>query len=454
MPDIWVDPIFGSDGNTGLSPATAKATFNSGFQAVTAGATLHLMAGVYSDQVNNWIPNKSITVRGEGVVRIVATAGSGITTVLAPSFAPITPSDVLIRLEGLRFEGYQRILFQTDGPACHVYMKHCTFSNTVNPGGAGIFQCAPQFGFYAPYPSIRLENCTFRKGASRIFYAETGIHTNRVGFNVSYMRNNIFDDYTTFASIVKDYSASQVQIEISRSQNNAYSGISGGVFPVSLNTAASPATVNRDAPTETGSLYSHTPAYTNTGATPPDLSISPTSGSALLGGGDRGALIGSPFWPVRYSGSDPEVLSTDWANWSNDLRWYDTGLGAPGVDGPSDASPAILLSSEPRMWIIHPYQGQQKSARIIGPVWDTGTVATFKSLSWKAIEQGVANVVSNAQDYTSPSPGPQIEIRYSNTAFGRTDVSPTNWTLISKKQQPVITARYWQARIVLRTDAF
>lgn len=446
MADIWVDPLFGIDSNSGANPANAKATFAAGYAAVTAGAVLHLLGGSYTDQISTFVLSKSnVTIRAEGPVRMISTTGAA---AFHSGFA-----GYITRIVGVRFENFLELIrAEVSGggaaqgnatPANGIFLlKNCVISRS-SAGGALVSGLSGNYTNYTgTFPTnatvgLGLDGCTIRN-YSYLFSGNKPMNSGLCDLSFFDMQNNIIDGYSNFLNVLAG--APTVSYPANRFRDfNAFSSASG---------------VNGTPAGQVGSLYSHSPAYTNTGASPPDLSISPTSGSALIGAGRFGGNIGAPFWPSLYSGQDTIISATDWTNWSNDEKWYDTALSAPGTEGPVDASPAILVLSEPKVWIIHPTRGQQKSARVIGPVWDFGATVNFKALGWKATEVSPANLISNAQDYTSPSPGPQIEVRYSNTAFARTDTNPTNWTLISKKQLPSLSARYWQVRAVLRTDAF
>lgn len=473
MPDIWVSPS-GSDTNSGLSAASPKATVQAGYAAVTGGATLHLLTGNYTDVVLT--TTKSVNIVGEGLVRIIATPALAFTAI--PSFLnPSATGNYTTALLNLRIEEYDHII--RDQPVISgiplpvgntLVAKHCTFvragvsSQAVfawamrDTGGGNIL--------------VSLENCTLRNWGTLFLAWALDANTTSSRFNrvaLIKARSCFFDTYTKLAEAsVSGDAGSQGTARIdflSGSINaNGYSALT-----------AQGASFSQDGPG--ASLWGHeaiqvdtdpvlnvsSPGYTDTAANPPDLAINPLSGSPLLGTGYRGDSIGSGFWPTQAPSGEGlngvAVAGTDWSGWVNDPLWYNTTTQSPGAEGPVNAQPAILSTffadvngSRFQNWVIG--GAGTGSARVRSPVWDFGQICDFAQVSWESVGSGTDRLVSADQDYTSPTPGPQVEIRYSNTAFLPGDSSPLSWTKISKKQRPNISGRYWQARIVLRTDGF
>ncbi len=439
MPDIWVDPVFGNNTNTGLSAVAAKASFAVGYSTYSpsGGAVLHLLPGIYRDQLNNFTPDKNgAVIQAEGVVRFNLTAGSGVTTAFSLR-AGITTTFI-----GVRFEDYAT-LFQFDAQTppfisspqiASLILKNVTASK--GPSGGRVFHA---IGDFIPQVAVNailrlyMDACTFRYP---IICRASDRNTAGVGqeglINLDWVRNCLFD-YTTFSSL-----EGQGAIAYNNTRFNAYTGAAGA--------AGAPAS------TEVGSIFSHTPSYTDVAADPPDLHLIPAS--VLRYSGEFGGQLGAFFYPTRFSQVGDPLRPTDWTNWSNDELYYDTALNAVGVQGVTGASPLILLAAEPRLWALDPTRGGQVAGRMLGPVLDFGKVVTFKAINWRAEEVGNTQVVGRTTGSVAVN-NRITEVRFSDTAFARTDTNPTNWVDVIKVQSiaPVgSTGRYFQQRLVLRTN--
>lgn len=468
MANIWVSPT-GNDTSNGLSSSSPKKTIQAGYAAATANATLFVMSGLYENVLLT--ATKALNIVAAGDARLVSTnsANDGGVFLSTPLVGVITT------LVGLRFEDYlgiirdQPVVSSLPQPTSNnLYAKHCTFSRgSVSSQAVFAWALRDRGGGTI---SVTLENCTLRNwGTLFVAWAQdadaNNTRPNRIV--VSKARSTLFDTYSKIAEAAVGGGAGAN----GTARIDFLSGaIDANGYSASVATAASF--------TQTGpgaGSYGHeglqadsapvlsvaSPGYTDVSSTPPDLAIRPTTGSALIGTGYRGDSIGSGFWPTQTPSGEGvigiAVPGTDWTGWVNDQRWFNTISGLPGPDGPATASPAILstfFTSPFANWVINPDVGGGVSARVLSPVWDFGVVCDFAQVSWESAGSGANRLVSTDQDYTSPSPGPQIEVRFSNTAFNQTDTSPTNWTKVSKKERPNLSGRYWQARVVLRTDGF
>lgn len=171
--------------------------------------------------------------------------------------------------------------------------------------------------------------------------------------------------------------------------------------------------------------------------------------------GEGGQCVGHSGIPVicHYPKSGQYLHNLDdnnaWGAWVNDTRWYDST--APGVDGPTDAGPALIDTDNIQVDLAS--VNDARSARVISDVWDMGEAIKLKRA------QVVKSVEETGQIDTDGTSPYQIEVRADSASFTKTDAPGTtdlDWTATKYNDGTVEvdqTYRYWQVRVTIRLDA-
>ena len=155
--------------------------------------------------------------------------------------------------------------------------------------------------------------------------------------------------------------------------------------------------------------------------------------------------LGGAYFPANWTG----------ANWLNDELWFNTTAVSPGTDaianGEIGVSPAQLSTTDQR-WVISDYIGGGRSARVTTPVLDAQQTVNYKSgMLWGSETSAtlLTGTLLNIIDDNQTGPARRFAYRASNTPFLATDVLPA-WNLITRKDVPSGSFRYWQFRFTLR----
>jgi hypothetical protein len=221
--DYWVDPVNGSDSNTGLSINTPFQTFTNTLNVITAlsvpssiVANIFLMSGQYneSDYSGGLHNNSYVNVIGNGAAGNDPGASSTVQLNMAISLT----SDGDIVWSGIAFNGdvfaqqtYVQCVFLStintaNNPGCTGTFTDCYFGGDINFGDANPFvfnncQCGTiVFDFNGLNPGSQINNCDFSNCSSMIIQGGTEYIT----FN-----NSLLNGVATYSSVIANFNSCQ-----------------------------------------------------------------------------------------------------------------------------------------------------------------------------------------------------------------------------------------------------
>lgn len=450
MSGIWVNQRDGDDSFSGTIANSAKKTIEAGIDAALPGQQIFILPGTYVDPVITTA--KSLTFVAVGHVVLKSQVNGAFF-----NFGSSNTVSVDWRFRHLDFVNYKHVISYTHtadvNSSINIFFDNCTYFRETNVAGRAM---------------VNVTN------------------TSTVGVaNVSIFMQNNTAAHASGTPVVWSVTGT-VDMDIKWERNNLYSAVPEGSLSVIAGSGGSVTRVNHDY----NAVFSNTEPngasaagfFYNTATDPFDIALDRDFNGSLIGAGEFGDDIGATWWPP--TALDPDTLEmteafnrskndptsntayfhSDWGpsgdGWANDESYCDSVTGLPGTGVPADVSPAVLLTLtfDPR-WIINSVIGGGGSARVRGPVWDFGKPVRARSVTWfgeedEAKVSGEKLVIDN-DDVNS---GRQIEFRASNSVFAADDAGPS-WSYVRKDSDydtsPFTTVgrkRYWQFRVVLRTD--
>lgn len=391
---VYVNGTLGSDGNSGLTAALAKATLvgASGARSVTAaGDRVSIAGGTYLEADVTWG-----SANDDGVVYMPD--GSGLVIVDFANRATAGQHWLLNR--GVVFIGTQ---FRNPGTSTYCVTSHASLiSSFVNcvfyqkAGGANTGH-----GITRGY----VTNCSFR-------------NLNIATLTPEYIYNSYIVSCTTSisGSTARDYNALAGNTEING---------------INISTGANPGF--RDVANDDFRLSQTTYADFQT------FMVGGRYGGKIGASGTPGPYYNASFAPTRIISPDPTPTTGTWPAWENDSSYVAEGVLGVVIEDPTTNELVLDLNSTPTAT-----DGRLRSGVLIAP---TGKAFNFTSSAIDRFEDGPGG---GRLDVNTTLPT-HYEYRYSNSSFAIGDALPA-WIQTQQSDGLNIVAKYVQFRVTLRTD--